>query len=119
MLDLLQIWALVEVLGILCLPITVIVCHNLPDRGWAFSKALGLAIFTFCTWLPLMCLHTLPYSQGFILGIVAFLVVGSLFGYWRTHREISKVVRRNMLYIVLTELVFVGMVFLLGWLRSF
>ena len=119
MFDLLQVWALVEALGILCLPITVTVCHNLPDRGWAFGKALGLAIFTFCTWFPLMCLRTLPYSQAFIVGVLLFLVVCSIFGYWRTHQEITKVVRRNTFYIVLTELIFFGMVFLLGWLRSF
>src|SRR5436190_6714898 len=119
MFDLLQVWALVEALGILCLPITVTVCHNLPDRGWAFSKALGLAIFTFCTWLPLMCLHTLLYNQEFIMGVILVLTVCSLCGYWRTHREITKVVRRNTTYIILTELVFFGMIFLLGWLRSF
>src|SRR5215468_2889777 len=119
MLDLLQMWVLVEALGILCLPITIIVCHNLPDRGWAFSKALGLAIFTFCTWFPLMCLHALPYSQAFILGVLLFLMVSSLFGYWRMRREVTRVVRGSTLYIVLTELVFLGMVFLLGWLRSF
>jgi YYY domain-containing protein len=119
MFDLLQIWALVEALGIVCLPLTVTVCHNLPDRGWAFNKALGLAIFTFCTWLPLMCLQSLPYSQGFIFGVALFLLVCGAFGYWRTYRAISKVVRRNILYIVFTELVFLGMVLLLGWLRSF
>ena len=119
MLDLLQVWALVEALGIVCLPITVTVCHNLPDRGWAFSKALGLAILAFCVWFPLMCLHTLSYSQGFILGVVLFLVGCGLFGYWRTRGEISKVVRQNTVYVVLTELVFFGMVLLLGWLRSF
>jgi YYY domain-containing protein len=118
MFDLLQVWVLVEVLGVICLPITVTVCHNLPDRGWAFSKALGLAIFTFCTWFPLMCLHTLSYSQAFIVGVVLFLVVCGVFGYWRTHREIIKIMRRNKSYIVLTELVFFGMVLLLGWLRS-
>ena len=119
MLDLLQVWALVEVLGILCLPITVTVCHNLPDRGWAFNKALGVAIFIFCTWFPLMWLRVLPYSQAFIVGVLLFLMACGLFGYWLTHKVIAKVVRRNPLYIVLTELVFFGMVFLLGWLRSF
>ena len=44
MVELLQMWALVEVLGLLCLPLTITVCHNLPDRGWAFSKALGMAL---------------------------------------------------------------------------
>ena len=113
MLDLLQVWALVEVLGILCLPITVTVCHNLPDRGWAFNKALGVAIFIFCTWFPLMWLRALPYSQAFIVGVLLFLMACGLFGYWLTHKVIAKVVRRNTLYIVLTELVFFGMVLLM------
>ena len=69
MVQLLQMWALVEVLGLICLPLTMTVFHNLPDRGWAFSKAIGIALLAFCVWLPLMYLHTLPFSQVFIAGI--------------------------------------------------
>jgi uncharacterized membrane protein len=53
MFELVKMWALVEALGLLCLPLTVTVFHNLPDRGWAFSKSLGLTIFTFAVWLHL------------------------------------------------------------------
>jgi hypothetical protein len=66
MFELLQMWALVEVLGFICLPLTVTVFHNLPDRGWAFSKALGIALPAFCIWLPLMYFHVLPFSHVFI-----------------------------------------------------
>ena len=55
MVELFQMWALVEVLGIICLPLTITVFHNLPDRGWAFSKAIGIAVLAFGVWLPLMC----------------------------------------------------------------
>ena len=48
MVELLQMWALVEVLGLLCLPLTITVFHNLPDRGWAFSKAISIALLAFC-----------------------------------------------------------------------
>ena len=48
MVELLQMWALVEVFGIICLPLTVTIFHNLPDHGWAFTKAIGIALLAFC-----------------------------------------------------------------------
>jgi len=53
MVELLQMWALVEVLGIICLPLTVTIFKNLPDRGWACTKVVGIALLAFCVWLPL------------------------------------------------------------------
>src|SRR5947209_3991340 len=119
MLELLQMWALVEVLGLICLPLTITVFHNLPDRGWAFSKALGVALLAFCVWLPLMYGHALPFSRLFIVAIAVLILIGNLLGLWRTHRTIVEVARSNKIYIVASELVFLGMVFLLGWLRTF
>ncbi len=119
MLELLQMWILVEVIGLVCLPLTVTVFHNLPDRGWAFSKALGVVLFAFCVWLPLMWLHFLPYSQLFIAGVALVLLLCGSAAWLRTHTAIMKVVRLNKTYIIVAELVFLGMVFLLGWLRSF
>jgi len=119
MIDLLQMWALVEALGLVCLPLTITVCHNLPDRGWAFSKALGMALLTFCIWSPLMYGHTLPFSQLFIVVIALLILICNLLGLRRTHQAIVKVVRSHKAYIIACELVFLGMVFLLGWLRTF
>jgi YYY domain-containing protein len=119
MFELFQMWVLVEVMGLACLPLTITVFHNLPDRGWAFSKTLGVVVFTFCVWLPLMWLHFLPYNWAFILGVTLLLLVCGLAGWWRTRAAIIKVVRLNTVYVVAAELVFLGMVFLLGWLRLF
>lgn len=119
MFELFQMWALVEVLGLICLPLTVTVFHNLPDRGWTFSKAIGMALLAFCVWFPLMCIHALPFNQLFIAVIALILLVLGLYGLKRTYQEIVKLIRRNVLYIVIVELLFLGMVFLLGWLRSF
>src|ERR1700730_11057933 len=100
MFELCQMWALVEVLGLVCLPLTVTVFHNLPDRGWAFSKALGMAVLAFGVWLPLMWLHFLPYSQLFIAGISLIFLAGGLLGFLRTHHTILKVLRLNLSYIL-------------------
>jgi YYY domain-containing protein len=119
MFELFQMWALVEVLGIGCLPLTYAVFHNLPDRGWAFSKALGMMVFAFCVWLPLICIPALPFSRPFILGIGLLLAACSVLAWFRLGRAVTKMVRHNLIYVISTEVVFFGMVFLLGWVRSF
>lgn len=118
MLQLLQMWAMMEVLGIIFLPLTVTVFHNLPDRGWAFSKAIGLSVLAFSVWLPLMCLQFLPFSQLFILGVLLLLVALNVLGFLRVRKTLLELVRSHYIYIFFVELIFFGMVFLLGWLRS-
>ncbi len=45
-------WVLVlELVGLACLPITLRLFRWLPDRGYAFSKLLGLLLLTFVIWL--------------------------------------------------------------------
>ena len=119
MFELLQMWALVELIGLICLPLTITVFHNLPDRGWAFSKAIAIALLAFCVWLPLMYVHALPFNQMFIAGILLILSAFGIMGFVRTYRAIIKVLRAHFIYIVACEIVFLGMVFLLGWIRSY
>src|SRR6266702_4689405 len=119
MIELLQMWALVEVLGFICLPLTITVFHNLPDRGWAFSKAIGMALLAFCVWFPLMTFHILPFSPLFIAGVLLIILACNMIGFLRVRTTILKLIRVNFSYIVASEGVFLGMVFLLGWLRSY
>ena len=119
MLELLQMWLLVEILGIISLPLTTTVFHNLPDRGWAFSKAVGMAVLAFGVWFPLMTLRFLPFNQVFILAILLIVIALNVFGLIRARQTLIKLVRTNIVYIAACELIFLGMILLLGWLRSF
>lgn len=119
MLELFALWALIEGLGLCCLPLAFTVFHNLPDRGWAFSKTLGLAVFAFSVWLPLMVIPALPFSRPFIAGVLFLLLALSILGFVRSYRDILDFIRRQSGYVLLAELIFLGMVCLLGWLRSF
>jgi uncharacterized membrane protein len=119
MLELFAMWALAEVLGLFCLPLTFTVFHNLSDRGWAFSKTLGLAVFAFVVWFPLMVLRFLPFNRLFIVGVALLLLACSLVGFVRSYRDILAFIRQQRGYLLMTELIFLGMIFLLGWLRSF
>lgn len=119
MIELLEMWALIEVLGLLLLPLTVTVFHNLPDRGWVFSKTLGLAVFSFVVWLPLMYFSALPYSQLYILVVAVLCGALGVVGFWFTRSSLLKFIQLNKIYILVGEALFLGMVFLLGWLRSY
>lgn len=119
MLELLQMWAIMEVLGMVFFPLTLTVFHNLPDRGWAFSKAVGLSVLAFCVWLPLMVVQILPFSQFFILGVLLILVALNILGFLRVRKALLEFIHSRYVYIVVVELVFLGMTFLLGWLRAY
>ncbi|MGZ3644253.1 MAG: DUF2298 domain-containing protein [Ktedonobacteraceae bacterium] len=119
MFELLQMWALVEVLGLLCLPLTITVFHNMPDRGWAFGKAIGIALLAFCVWMPLMIFQVLPFSQLFIAAVFFMLCVFSVVGFVRVRNALVELIRAHIFYIIVCEAIFLGMVFLLGWIRSY
>lgn len=119
MFELLQMWALVEVLGLMCLPLTVTVFRNLPDRGWAFSKSVGIGVLAFCVWLPLMVFRVFPFSQLFILGILLIVLALNIIGFVRVRHTLLQLLRAHKAYILVSELVFLGLVFLLGWIRSY
>ncbi len=119
MIELFQMWILIELLGLFLLPLTITVFHNLPDRGWAFSKTLGLAVFSFGVWLSLTYLSFLPYSQLFLVVIAVLLSALCLVGFWHMRLPLLKFVRLNWMYILFSEAIFLGMVFLLGWIRGY
>jgi uncharacterized membrane protein len=119
MVELFQMWALVEVLGFLCLPLTLTIFKNLPDRGWAFAKIVGMALLAFCVWLPLMTLQFLPFNQWFILGVLLIILAFNIIGFPRTWKTFKELVREHRTYIITCELLYLGMIFLLGWIRSY
>ena len=115
MFELFEMWALVEIIGLIFLPLTTTVFRHMPDRGWAWSKALGLAIVAICIWLPLMVLHFLTFDRLFILGVLLLLFALNLIALTRTYGTIVQILKSNVLYVVTTECIFLVMVGILGY----
>ena len=44
-------WLLLELIGLAVLPIALRFFRNLPDRGYAFIKPLGLLLIAYPFWL--------------------------------------------------------------------
>ncbi len=118
-------WLFIQALGLACLPLTFSVFANLPDRGWALSKALGVLSFCFLVWFPLTLpallpgAPTLPYSR---LALLIFLLLLLAVNGWLLRyrwREILRVMRAHTGYILLCEALFAGAFALLIWIRAF
>lgn len=71
MLDVLTWWLLIELIGIAVLPVAFRFFRNLPDRGYAFIKPLGLLLIAYPFWL----LTTLGFLTN-TRGAIAFVAVG-------------------------------------------
>ncbi len=121
-------WLFIQGLGLACLPLSFSVFANLPDRGWALSKALGVLGLCFLVWFPLALPSllpgvggslALPYARGTIVVFLALLLAlnGWLLRYrWR---EIARVAREQTGYILLSEALFAAAFALLIWIRAF
>jgi YYY domain-containing protein len=98
-------WLLVlEVIGAAFLPLTTWLFRWLPDRGYVFSRLLGLLLITYVTWLvgsaaPVASSAAVP---------VAALVVAGVVGWWIGREEVVGFVRERRTLIALEEGLFIA-----------
>src|SRR5512142_3428820 len=78
MLETLTWWVLVELIGLAVWPFAFRFFRNLPDRGYAFLKPLGLLLIAYPFWL-LTTFGFLNNTQGAI-ALVAILVAAVSWG---------------------------------------
>ncbi len=98
-------WLAIQVLGLLALPLTTVVFHRLPDRGYVLSKTLGLLVVAFLVWVAAsyrILTNSLPTTWGacVVLGLV------SLFLFWRRKKEMVELWQERGRLILLSEVLF-------------
>jgi len=75
-----------EILGLAALPLTYRLFKNLPDKGYAFSKPLGLLLTSYVLWIG----GTFGFLRNSFGGIIlSIIVVGASF-WWFYAEEIKK-----------------------------
>ncbi len=101
-------WLLmVELLGLLALPLVLRVCGRLlRDGGYALTKLCGILIVGYLTWLA-ASLHVAVYSRGLILVSCAVLLALSLALGLRP-RALWATIKERRRGIILAEFVFLG-----------
>ena len=111
-------WLAVELLGFIALPFTLVLFKKLPDKGYAFGKALSILFITFFLWLAASA-HILPNSRWAIILIIAVIAAGSLFLAIRRRHQIASFFRENRRMIIATELIFLFSFALLAVMRAY
>ncbi|TKJ28290.1 MAG: hypothetical protein CEE40_11800 [Chloroflexi bacterium B3_Chlor] len=98
-------WLAVQVLGLLALPLTTLVFHRLPDRGYILSKTTGLLIVAFLVWV-VASHRLLTNSLPTTLGACLVLGLASLYVFWRRKEEMLALWWERKRLILLSEALF-------------
>jgi len=110
MLAFLNWWFLIELLGLAALPVAWRLFRNLPDRGYAFARPLGLLLASYAFWL----LVTFGILRNAWISIMAVIVVLGAVAWATAHREaLLAFLRREHRVILATEVLF--LVTFAGW----
>lgn len=119
----LQWWLVILLLGIIFIPLTSKIFASFHDKGYIFSKVLGITITGYLMWL-FSSLRILKFTQiscivSMLIGLIINLVVFLVFNKARS-REKSSVATSKMINTFVTEeLIFFALFMLFTYIRAF
>ncbi len=70
-------WSVIFFLGALFFPFSQGLFKRFIDRGYIFSKIIGILVLSYISWL-LSITHLLPFSKPSLLFILSFFLIGNL-----------------------------------------
>jgi YYY domain-containing protein len=71
-------WLIIEILGLVALPLTMRLFGHLPDRGYALAKPLGMLLVSYVLWLG----ATFGLLHNSVGGIVFSILAAGVFSGW-------------------------------------
>lgn len=120
----LQWWSVFFVIGIIFLPITTYFLGNFFDKGYIFSKILGIAIISYLIFL-LGILHLVPFTTSNSIIILALVATGTLtfylfrFDLSSLRKKITAFLTKYVFIFLFEELLFLITLTFLAWIRGF
>jgi YYY domain-containing protein len=98
-------WAAVQLVGLTAFPLTFAFFRFLPDRGYSFSKPLGLVFSTYVLWIGATA-GIVPNSRVSVIVILLGLAVASGVVAWRRRAELRAFLQQRWPYILAVEALF-------------
>jgi YYY domain-containing protein len=96
-------WILVLLtIGVLALPLTLVTFGRLADRGYIFSKAVGLLVISWGAWM-LASLRIAPFTWWAILLVLLALAIASGVLGWRRRDELRGFLRSHWRLLLVQE----------------
>jgi YYY domain-containing protein len=100
-------WALLQLLGLIALPACVALFGRLPDRGYNFSKVVGLLVLSYVSWIGGSA-HLIPSRQATLIAILLVMAALSLLVASRRRSELRELVTTRWPYLLVSEALFTG-----------
>src|SRR5919198_5232977 len=85
-------WLAVQVVALCAAPLCLALFRPLADRGWGLSKAFGILLFGYATWLLAHVLPNGPITYALVLALIA---VGSYLTWRRDGQGLLAFVRQR------------------------
>ncbi len=106
-------WALtVEALGLIALPVTFVLFSRMPYGGYAFSKPLGILLFSFLVWVVGLT-GVVSLNRAVVSVLAVVLVTASLLAIRNRTPEFLEYLKAQRWTIVVVDVLFLGA--LVGW----
>ncbi|HET9906123.1 MAG TPA: DUF2298 domain-containing protein, partial [Anaerolineales bacterium] len=107
-----------QLIGLIALPLTFIAFETFADRGYIFSKVIGLLLVAWGAWL-IASIRLAPFTWWTILAVMAILVLGSAL--WITNQKWNELlifIRTKWRLLLLEEVlfwIFFAILFVIRW----
>lgn len=113
-------WILLILIGLAAFPVTFRFFSRLPDRGYAFSKPLGLLLIAYPFWI-LTSFGLLQNTFGVILALTLLVaLLAWAYGSWRSEDDSPlRWLRQNANHALAVELIFATAFFAFAYYRAF
>ncbi|MDP2947940.1 MAG: DUF2298 domain-containing protein, partial [Chloroflexota bacterium] len=111
-------WSAAQLVGLIAFPLTFALFHRLPDRGYTFSKPLGLVFLGYFLWMG-ATLGVFPNSRGSVILILLALALTAVIVAGRRRDELRDFVRERWPYILFIEGLFAVALIVPAYLRSY
>lgn len=103
-------WATISVIGVICYPVTALLFSRFADRGYIFSKIVGILITSYIVWL-LGSAHILPFQKISILVVLLAVTLANILVLSRARKNNQPITFPWKLIIFEEILFFAGLAF--------
>ena len=111
-------WLLVvELLGLINFPLTFAIFPGLRDRGWGFSKLVGLLLLAWLVWFP-SSLRLLPFDRWAVALAFAVVALAGAALAWRLRERLLRFVVARWRLLAINEALFVVAFLIFTWIRA-
>lgn len=108
-------WIPLFFIGISCLPLTALIFADFFDKGYIFSKILGLLLVGYFMWL-LASIKILPFGLPNMIFILVIFLAGNIYLAFKT--KIWLVLKKNFVVYLAEEMLFISGLVIWAYLRG-